>query len=286
MILGDEKEPGGDATEGTTTATETTQEAPNQEIETEAREMGWKPQSEWKGKPDDWKDAGTWVARGKEILPIVSGELKKSKAEVAELRASLKRLETMGEKTLARELERQRVQLTEKFDAQKREAVRTGDEEAYDKADKAQRTALKDLDETAKDKIDEAPVKGGLRPADKTAMDEWMGENSWFKESAKLRRDMDDNFDDVSREMPGASMADKLAEARARTVSDNPGKFGRTAKPARNAVEGGSRGANGGSQNLASKLNAVELAQADKDIAKGKYKNRQEWATVYFEDDK
>jgi hypothetical protein len=146
----------------------------------------------------------------------------------------------MGEKTLARELERQRVQLTEKFEAQKREAVKLGDEDAYDKADKAQRTALKDLDAEAKDKIEEAPAKGGVRPAEKAIVDEWMGENTWFKESAKLRRDMDDNFDDVSREMPGASMAEKLAEARSRTVADNPGKFGKKASngSGRNTVEG------------------------------------------------
>lgn len=280
-MTGDEEEGGGETE--TTTAVETTKEGPaqSQELEREARKMGWVPQDEWKGRDEDWKDADTWVAKGKEIGPIVNAKLK---AEVAELKASFKRLETMGEKTLARELERQRVQLTEKFDAQKREAVKLGDEDAYDKAEKAQRTALKDLDETAKDKIDEAPAKGGIRPAEKAIIDDWMGDNSWFKDSAKLRRDMDDNFDDVSREMPGATMADKLAAAKERVIKDHPEKFGKKASngSGRNTVEGGSRSATGNSK-PGDRLTAVEREFALKSVAKGEYKTVDEWAKVYYE---
>jgi hypothetical protein len=39
--------------------------------ESEARQQGWMPQEEFKGDPDRWTDAETFVRRADEVLPIL-----------------------------------------------------------------------------------------------------------------------------------------------------------------------------------------------------------------------
>lgn len=54
------------------------------ELEQEATQLGWVPQAQFKGDPEKWIDAETFVKRGKEILPILrkNNELLQSKIEV------------------------------------------------------------------------------------------------------------------------------------------------------------------------------------------------------------
>ena len=185
-------------------------------------------------------------------------------------------------------LDRQREQLISKFAEKKEAAVETGDTAAYRQADKDERAALKDFDDkTAKadEKADNKPGKDGLAPPDRRALDGWMEDNSWFNSSSRLRRAMDDHFADVGNEMPAASMADRLAEARSRVAEEFPAMFGKKPQSngSRSPVESGSR-TSGGKERLASKLPAEAATQADKDIKRGLYKNREEWAAAYYAD--
>ena len=73
-------------------------------IETKAREMGWKPLEEFKGNPDNWRDAEVFVERGEEILPIVRKDNEKLRAEVAQTKletARLKALVDAGQEAIA-----------------------------------------------------------------------------------------------------------------------------------------------------------------------------------------
>ena len=55
----------------------------------QAKDMGWTTQEEFKGKPDLWVDAETWVQRGTNYLPIVNKHRKKLMGEVTTLKAAL-----------------------------------------------------------------------------------------------------------------------------------------------------------------------------------------------------
>lgn len=46
----------------------------NQDTEVRAREIGWRPQEEFKGDPEKWVDADTFLKRGEEVLPLVKAE--------------------------------------------------------------------------------------------------------------------------------------------------------------------------------------------------------------------
>lgn len=41
------------------------------ELETQARNMGWRPKEEFRGEEDKWVDAKTYVDRGEHVLPII-----------------------------------------------------------------------------------------------------------------------------------------------------------------------------------------------------------------------
>jgi hypothetical protein len=76
------------------------------DTEVRARTMGWVPKEEYKGNPDNWRDANEFVRRGEEILPIVQErnrdltrrltELEtRSQQQEANYQNSLKKLEGM-----------------------------------------------------------------------------------------------------------------------------------------------------------------------------------------------
>ena len=69
-------------------------------LEKEAKELGWVPKEQFRGPEDAWRDADEFVARGREILPIVRAnnrklltELQDAKAQLAELKGTLTRQE-------------------------------------------------------------------------------------------------------------------------------------------------------------------------------------------------
>jgi hypothetical protein len=262
----------GAATQATTD--EGAAEAPdNQAVEAKAREMGWVPETEFKGDPARWRPADEFVQRGEEVLPIVNARARRAEARVAELEKTVSghadtvaRMERMTEVAL----KQQRQQIESKFEAQKREAVRLGDETAYDNAEKAQTAALKEFDtESAKPEV-EKPKPGQMPARDVATLTEWKADNTWFTADRRMTAAADDHFEAIQKEMPGASMADKLAEMRARVEAEFPTKFGR--KPNGNGdgarVEGGSRVAGGGAPQRGkfARLPAEVKAQADKFI--------------------
>jgi hypothetical protein len=67
------------------------------DVETEALTLGWVPKEQFRGDPEKWTDAETFVTRGKEIMPILRknnerllGEVDGLKGTVSQLQASLK----------------------------------------------------------------------------------------------------------------------------------------------------------------------------------------------------
>jgi len=82
------------------------------DLETLARDMGWKPKGngkdDWKGDDSGWVDAATFI---RNTINVNRGERKKS----ADLAEQLNRLTSVNEKILQRELDKQRVALERKF---------------------------------------------------------------------------------------------------------------------------------------------------------------------------
>lgn len=73
-------------------------------VETTAREMGWRPQEEFRGDTAKWVDAETFVSRGEHFLPIIKADRDRLRAEVANTAAQLaetKQLFTAAQEAIA-----------------------------------------------------------------------------------------------------------------------------------------------------------------------------------------
>lgn len=73
-------------TEQTDDVIDTGQSGPS--IEDRAKEMGWRPLSEFKGDESRFVDAETFVKKGEEVLPIIKANARKAEAELADMRAT------------------------------------------------------------------------------------------------------------------------------------------------------------------------------------------------------
>jgi hypothetical protein len=59
------------------------------QVETAARDMGWRPLEEFRGDPAKWVDAEVFVSRGEHFLPILRANNKRLQEQTAELSSSL-----------------------------------------------------------------------------------------------------------------------------------------------------------------------------------------------------
>ncbi len=145
------------------------------EIEERARQMGWTPQEEFRGNPDNWIDAETFVERAETSLPIAKGTIKKLEGEIAGLKKDLRDFADFHRTTAEREYNRAMQDLKKK----QIEAVEEGDTDKF----KAAQAEIEDLQQH--------PVVTGKTPAGqdnvaKDAFTQWQSENPWFNSDFEM----------------------------------------------------------------------------------------------------
>lgn len=58
-------------------------------VEVRAKEIGWVPQEQYKGDPERWVDASTFVKNSETVLPIIRSQYQKSLGELTNVRTEL-----------------------------------------------------------------------------------------------------------------------------------------------------------------------------------------------------
>ena len=141
-----------------TVVEETVEEAQKADpaLESRAKAMGHSSKEDWRGKPEDWVDAKTFLERADSVMPILRERNKK-------LEEKLSRVEERQNK-LVKELIEKEVRAVK---AQQKEAVKQGDEEAFEQADKALVELNKQKQEVGTQKDD--PVFA-----------QWQEDNPWY----------------------------------------------------------------------------------------------------------
>lgn len=136
--------------------------------EKKAMEMGWKPQEEYDGEPDDWVSAETFVARA----PLFDKIENQSKR----LRQMQEQLKLLGEHH-KKVYEKAREDAEKNLKQQRREAIREGDFEAVDRLDE-------ELDELKK----ETPTfDANVDIEDRTSQYKaWTSKNSWYNSNQQM----------------------------------------------------------------------------------------------------
>lgn len=150
------------------------------EIESKAREMGWRPKEEFKGDPEKWVDAATYYKRGIEVLPIVKAEAASLRAELARVKQQANDYAQVVERAAQREIDDLKRQLKDAQEVRKA-AVKEGDGEAFE----ASEAEIKDLE----GKIAQASTSTKPSPDNdlKARWDTWLSENQWFVQDPELQ---------------------------------------------------------------------------------------------------
>ena len=280
-IEGGEEELGQDAPEG---------DELDEALETEAREMGWVSQEEWKGDPERWRPADEFVQRGKDILPIVQSRLQRV---IDEQKTALEqqekdfsdRIEKLN-KANAVALKKQREQIEGDFDTRKKQAVEMGDVAAYEQVSKDEKDALAAFDKETKDEEQPKQPSGPqLTPEQLATRDGWLTDNPWFKTDPVLSQMAQIIHVQRGNERPHEPFEQNLSYVAQEIRKRFPEKFTNAQPNSKGpGVFGGSRqgGSKGGG--LAAKL-PQEAKDAGKEFVEdGVFESMEEYAKVYFEE--
>lgn len=203
-------------------------------VEDRAREMGWRPQEEFKGPEGKWVDAETFVKRGEEILPIVKAQAKKdrealdaAKAEIAEMKRTFSDFKKYHSQTEQRALQRARQELEREL----AEAV-----EAKDFA--SVRSITQDIADLSKDVRTDDQGNPYDTPDHAKALNQWQGENPWFGSDQVMTGAANAIANEL--EAKGVKGAEQLAEVAKRIRAEFPHKFENERRQRPAAVEGAS----------------------------------------------
>jgi hypothetical protein len=270
--------------ESTVVEAETTQEQqPARDFDKEAREMGWVPETEFKGPKEKWKPAQNFVEDGEKILPIVSSQLKREREErereKADFAKRLERIEKVNKTTFEAAQRAHEAEISRLKSAQ-RAAVEAGDTKEFDRL------------ETEKGKLEkQAPKVEETEPSDpkaalKVKSDKWRADNTWFDTDFDLQQFAVQYSEFYGTANPSKSFEEVMEITTKEAQKRFPDKFGGK-KPAGNgqsAVDSGSDFSGFTSKKgLADKLPAEARRQAEKDVAAKHYKTVEDWAKVYFD---
>lgn len=168
-----------------------------EQIEAEARELGWAPKDQWRGNPERWIDAKTFVERSETVLPIVQKTNKDLKLTVRQLTnqvaqltgelratsASMKAIEESHAADVEAQLKATKAEIGRQLKEAKEEGDTTREVELID-----QLTDLKAAERTAKEapKAEDPPArKATPLSAEYLA---WRERNDWIDTDPRRAR--------------------------------------------------------------------------------------------------
>lgn len=220
---------------------------PADDFDGRARRMGWKPKEEFRGDPDRWTDAKTFVERGENELPVLREryrtlddrmsrvqsefestrreiqDLKKTNQEAAdvllEMRERSRKAEEIGYSRARREAEEQMARAVEQADANGYNRAKI----ELDRILEAERASMQSR-EPPKPITPASPA-----PPQNQAIDpeitQWVSENQWFNVDQGMAGFATAMFHNVRQARPGLSTRAQLDEVRREVLKRFPEKF-------------------------------------------------------------
>lgn len=213
------------------------EEVSDEEIE-EARRMGWAPKEEWRGDPNVWKDAKTFLRHGQEILPIVRSENRKLReqneqinSETAKLRSMVKALK----KTIEEGSQSNYDEMLSTLKSRRKQALR--DEDLATVADLDDQ--IEHLEERPPAKIkDEEDEKPKVHPDVKA----WADETPWYNQDPELTDYMEFQFQKNLHRLGADDVPMLLKRSEEAVKKAFPNKFENPRRKKPNGIESGGGG--------------------------------------------
>lgn len=161
------------------------------DYESEARVMGWRPESEWRGDPSAFVSAEEFVRRGKEITPILRKNNEKLMAEIKardERIAQIQSTMQMLVETHKGSEERMYQQALNDLKQQRKDAISSMDGERFAEIEEQ----IEAMNEAKRLTAVQTPAPAAQQaPAVDPAFEGWAQQNPWYLEDTKLRRQAD-----------------------------------------------------------------------------------------------
>jgi len=210
------------------------------EVEARARNMGWTSREQFKGDPERWVDAGTFVERGERMLPLLQernraldrtvtdlkGQMGQQQQMLSDLVSRTRRAEKIGYERAMRELQQKRA-----------EAVSQGDTEAFNRVEQEIQSMG-----PAPEPPPEAPARANGAAAPNGAPTDvnpvvvaWVRRNPWFNRDPIANAAAVAALSQVEKENPGDSLEEHLVEVEQRIAQHFPQHFQRRS---RNGADG------------------------------------------------
>jgi hypothetical protein len=188
-------------------------ENPNTEptIEETAHTMGWVPKEEFRGNPDYWTDAETFVKKGHDELPVLRSNVKNMSRKMIELEKTLIDQQKFHENNTKAQVERAKEEAL----ANMRAAAEEGDMDAFDRAQKAHNS----IEEP---KFEPRP---GPDPELTALQEQWKEDNPWYSKDVLLMKEADEMSAYIAQARPELIPQQNL-DATAKAIVDKyPHKF-------------------------------------------------------------
>ena len=182
-------------------------------FEAEARKQGWAPQEQWKGDPEKWVDAQTFVERGEKIAGIATKQNKDLRAEVEELRATVEEVRTVNtdlKSHYQRALEKERREAEAQIAALKKQRI-----EAINEADGERVQQIEDKLESLRT----------MPPEQQQWAVEWADENPWYAKDPEAREVAEGIATRLSASGKFSSPREMMDEVAKRVKKAMPHKF-------------------------------------------------------------
>lgn len=239
------------------------------DYDAEAREDGWRPKEEWTGKPENWKDAKTWVERGDTHKRLSTIEERIEK----EVSARVSKMEKVTEATIAR-LTKAHQQDIANLKAARREAVKEGNVDLVEQ-----------YDEAIEKQQSEAPLTDDPKAERDKAEQAFANAHPWYGTNRKMTAFARGISQDLAASDPNMTFENNIKAVLVAVQEEFPEYFNKPAANGHAAVDGGSDDPSPAPKagSLFAKLPPEAKAQAAKDVKAGHYKTTEEWAKVYLQ---
>lgn len=219
--------PAGAGGEDKTTQTQA-DDAPS--YEDRAMAMGWTPKTQFKGDPEKWVDAETFVKRGEEFLPFLKANNRRLEQALDKANTKLAGLEKAVERSIehiSRADQRAYARARAELEAELEQAASNGDAASV-------KAITKDIVDLEKEVSGAGKPEKGADPEIPAEMQAWMDDNPWYGKDKALTAACQAIANDVFDE--GYTGKAQLAEVDKRLRAEFPHKFTKPENPNRRAA--------------------------------------------------
>jgi hypothetical protein len=190
-----------------------------------ASTQGWAPLDEWRGDPDKWVDAKTFVERGEQNNFMLRERNDKLFDEMKSMRETLGDLHKRNIEAEERGRKKEHDRIMTSLNAQQREAIEEADVDRFDAIENKKKETLTAFE--AESVEEEKPVTDNAIPEDvQKDVTKWIDDNPWYTKDAALNMEAQGVHMRLQREEPNLTVAENLAKVGEEIAKRYPDQFG------------------------------------------------------------